>query len=165
MSFMKNANIGKKITLIFGIVLLVSTVTTGVGLWQMNKMTVSVKALMELPLTKERLVNDWYRIIYGGSRRNIAIAKSADTSLVSYFAEDSTKSSKEAGDILKKVEKLLTSEQETQLLNEIAKSRDDYNLQKAAITKTKDDKNMAEATRILDEKFVPAATKYQDQLR
>jgi methyl-accepting chemotaxis protein len=165
MSFMKNANIGKKITIIFGIVLLVSTVTTGIGLWQMNKMTVSVKALMELPLTKERLVNDWYRTIYGGSRRNIAIAKSADTSLVAYFAEDSVNSSKEAGDLLKKVEKLLTSEQETQLLKEIAKTRDDYNLQKTAITKTKDDNDMAAATKILDEKFVPDANKYQDQLR
>src|SRR4051794_10041041 len=67
MSLMKNLNIGKKIAVVFTIVLLVSIAITGVGLWQLNKMTASTKELMALPLAKERLVSDWYRTIYGGS--------------------------------------------------------------------------------------------------
>ena len=83
---MKNLNIGKKIAVVFAIVLLISIATTGVGLWQMNKMSASTKALLELPLKKERLVSDWYRTIYGGSRRTLAIAKSTDNSLVDFFS-------------------------------------------------------------------------------
>ncbi|RYF48913.1 MAG: hypothetical protein EOO38_09090, partial [Cytophagaceae bacterium] len=123
---MRNANIGKKITIVFGIVLLVSTMTTGIGLWQLKKMTASTQELMNVPLIKERLISDWYRIIFAGSRRNAAIAKSADNSLVAFFAEDAAKGAKDSGEILKQVEKLLTSEQEKQLLGEIGKARDYY---------------------------------------
>jgi methyl-accepting chemotaxis protein len=161
MSFLKNANIGKKITIVFGVVLLVSTLTTGIGLWQLNKVTASTKELMALPLTKERLVSDWYRIIYGGSRRTLAIAKSADNSLVAFFAEDSSSSSKEAGEILKKVGTLLTSQQETQLLQQVAAARDYYNVQKAAVTKAKEGNDVELAGRLLEQKFIPAAAKYQ----
>lgn len=165
MSFMRNANIGKKIAVVFGIILLVSTMTTGVGLWQLDKMTESTKELISVPLAKERLVSDWYRIIFAGSRRNAAIAKSSDNSLVAFFAEDAAKGSKESGEILKQVEKLLTSEKETQLLGEISRSRDYYLAQRTAITKAKEANNVEAAARILEEKFVPAAAQYQEQLR
>ena len=55
MAFMKNANIGKKITIAFGILLVVSSLTTGVGLWQLSKMRDSTKELLEMSLAKERL--------------------------------------------------------------------------------------------------------------
>jgi methyl-accepting chemotaxis protein len=165
MSFLNNANIGKKITAAFGVVLAVSALTTGAGLWQLNKVTTSTKELMALPLVKERLVSDWYRTVYGGSRRTLAIAKSSDNSLVAFFAEDSASGSKEAGAILKKVEALLTSEKETRLLKEISQARDYYNVQKAAVAKAKEANNVDEATRILEQSFVPASAKYQDLLR
>ncbi len=165
MLLMRNANIGKKITIVFGIVLLVSTVTTGIGLWQLKKMTASTQELMNVPLIKERLISDWYRIIFAGSRRNAAIAKSADNSLVAFFAEDAAKGAKDSGEILKQVEKLLTSEQEKQLLGEIGKARDYYLVQRSAITKAKEASNAEEATKILDEKFMPAAAQYQEKLR
>src|SRR3954451_8063523 len=113
---MKNLNMGKKIAVVFTIILLISMAITGVGLWQLHKMTESTKELMALPLAKERLVSDWYRTIYGGSRRTLAIAKSSDNSLVAFFAEDSAAGSKEAGEILKKVKELLTSPEEEKLL-------------------------------------------------
>ncbi|SMP79716.1 methyl-accepting chemotaxis protein [Noviherbaspirillum suwonense] len=165
MSFIRNASIGKKIAIFFGVVLLVATMTTGVGLWQLHKMTVSTEELMHRPLMKERLISDWYRIIFAGSRRNAAIAKSADNSLVAFFADDAAKGSKESGEILKQVETLLTSEEETRLLKEIGVARDYYLAQRSAITKAKQADNAEEATRLLNEKFVPAAALYQDKLR
>ena len=162
---MKNANIGKKVTLAFGVVLAVSAATTGVSLWQLDKVTESTKALMEVPLVKERLVSDWYRTIYGGSRRTLAIAKSSDATLVNFFAEDSAKGSKEAGELLKQVQALLTSENETRLLKEISAARDFYIVQNAAVTKAKEAGDATEANRVLDEKFIPASVKYQALLR
>ena len=64
MAFMKNANIGKKITTVFGVVLVVSSLTTGVSLWQLGKMRDATRELLEMSLAKERLVSDWYRIIF-----------------------------------------------------------------------------------------------------
>jgi methyl-accepting chemotaxis protein len=162
---MKNLNIGKKIAVVFTIVLMVSIVITGVGLWQLHKVTASTKELMALPLAKERLVSDWYRTIYGGSRRTLAIAKSSDNSLVAFFAEDSANGSKEAGEILKKVKDLLTSPEEEALLKEISAARDFYNVQKAAVTKAKEANDVDTANSVLQDKFIPASTKYQGLLR
>jgi methyl-accepting chemotaxis protein len=165
MSFLKNLNIGKKIAVVFTIVLLISIAITGVGLWQLNKMTASTKELMALPLAKERLVSDWYRTIYGGSRRTLAIAKSSDSSLVAFFAEDSNTGTKEAGAILKKVKELLTSPEEAKLLKEISDARDFYNVQKAAVTKAKEANDTDTANSVLQEKFMPASVRYQGLLR
>ncbi|WP_296945113.1 methyl-accepting chemotaxis protein [uncultured Massilia sp.] len=162
---MKNFNIGKKIGLVFLLILLFAIVITGIGLFQLNKMTHSTRELMSVPLAKERLVSDWYRTIYGGSRRTLAIAKSSDNGLVQFFAEDSAKGSKEAGELLKQVGTLLTSPQEAQLLKQISDARDYYNKQKAALTKAKEAGDNETAGRIMDEKFVPASNQYQGLLR
>jgi methyl-accepting chemotaxis protein len=165
MSLMKNAKIGKKITIVFSIVLLISTAITGIGLWQQNRATESTKELMALPLAKERLVSDWYRTIYGGSRRTLAIAKSSDSSLVQFFAEDSAQGSKEAGALLKQVEKLLTSPEEARLLKQVSDARDNYNKHKAAIANAQKAGDAETANRVLTENFVPASAKYQGLLR
>jgi methyl-accepting chemotaxis protein len=162
---MKNLNIGKKIGVVFTIVLMISIAITGVGLWQLNKMTASTKELMALPLTKERLVSDWYRTVYGGSRRTLAIAKSSDNSLVAFFAEDAKAGTKEAGEILKKVKELLTSPEEEKLLKTISAARDFYNVQKEAVAKAKAANDVETADRVLKETFVPASEKYQGLLR
>jgi methyl-accepting chemotaxis protein len=162
---MKNLNIGKKIAVVFTIVLLISIAITGVGLWQLNKMTASTKQLMALPLAKERLVSDWYRTVYGGSRRTLATAKSSDNSLVGFFAADSAAGSKEAGEILKKVNELLTSPEEEKLLKDISAARDFYNVQRVAVTKAKEANDADTANSILQEKFIPATNKYLGMLR
>jgi methyl-accepting chemotaxis protein len=165
MSLLKNVKIGQKITIVFAFILLISTLITGVGLWQQNKAADATKELMAVPLAKERLVSDWYRTIYGGSRRTLAIAKSNDASLVQFFAEDSAKGSKEAGALLKQVQGLLTSPEEARLLKQISEARDDYNGHKAAIAKAQQANDADGAERILFDKFVPASAKYQDLLR
>jgi methyl-accepting chemotaxis protein len=165
MTFMKNANIGKKITVVFGIVLVVSSLTTGVSLWQLGKMRASTKELLEMSLTKERLVSDWYRIIFAGARRTLAIAKSSDNGLVAFFAADSTKGTTEAGAILKQVGVLLTSDKETALLKGISDARDTYNVHKAAITKAKAAGDNDTATAVLNDKFINASDVYQQRLR
>ena len=62
---MKNWNIGKKIAVVFGVVLVVASAITSIGLWQLDKVMDSTRDLMATPLAKERLVSDWYRTIYG----------------------------------------------------------------------------------------------------
>jgi len=164
MSAISNLNIGRKFTIVFGIVLVVSSLATGVSLWQLSKMRASTKELMEMSLAKERLVSDWYRIIYAGARRTLAIAKSNDNGLVDFFAADSNKGTTEAGQILKQVGVLLTSEQETALLKGISDARDTYNVHKASITKAKAAGDNDTATKVLNENFIAASDVYQQRL-
>jgi methyl-accepting chemotaxis protein len=165
MSLMKSVNIGKKIAIVFAVVLLFSTLITGLGLWQLNKVTASTRELMAVPLAKERLVSDWYRVVDGASRRTLAVAKSTDNTLVAFFATASAAGNKEAGRLLKEVETRLTSPEETQLLKQISAARDVYNVHRLAIFKIKEANDAATASRMVDEQFMPAATRYQDLLR
>jgi methyl-accepting chemotaxis protein len=165
MSLMKNANIGKKIAIVFAVVLLFSTLITGLGIWQLNKVTTSTKELMSVPLAKERLVSDWYRVVYGASRRTLAVAKSTDANLVTYFAADSAAGNKEAGRLLKEVEARLTSPEETQLLKRVSDARDLYNVHRLAINKLKEANDTETASRMVDEQFMPAAAAYISLLR
>jgi methyl-accepting chemotaxis protein len=162
---MGNLNIGKKIGVVFAIVLIMSIVITGVGLWQLDKMTTSTKELMAVPLAKERLVSDWYRIIFGGSRRTLAIAKSADNSLVKFFADDAVQGSKDVDAVLGKVKPLLTSDEEKRLLDEITAARKAYNEARDAVSKARAADDSETANRLIDEKFVPASKRYQAGLR
>jgi methyl-accepting chemotaxis protein len=162
---MKNLNIGKKIALVFGVILVVATAITAIGLWQMNKVVASSRELMAVPLAKERLVSDWYRTIYGGSRRTLAIAKSSDPSLVTFFADDAAQGTKDVEAIMGQVQPLLTSPEEKTLLDEIAARRKQYNGLRAEVAKARAADDTETANRLLDEKFVPASKEYQGKLR
>ena len=162
---MKNLNIGKKIAVVFGVVLVVASATTVIGLWQLDKVTQSTRDLMETPLAKERLVSDWYRTIYGGSRRTIAIAKSADSSLVKFFAADSAQGTREVEELMEKVKPLLNSPQEQQLVKEISDARAVNNAMRIAVAKARADQDNETANRLIDEKYVPASQQYQAKLR
>ena len=48
----------------------------------------NTQAIIDQPLSKERLISDWYRLIHSAVRRTTAIAKSSDPSLATFFATD-----------------------------------------------------------------------------
>ena len=162
---MKNLNIGNKIAVVFGIVLVVATAITIVGLWQLDTVMKSNQELMATPLAKERLVSDWYRTIYGGSRRTIAIAKSSDSSLVAFFAADSAQGTREVEELMAKVQPLLTSPEEKQLVQEIALARTANNVTRAAVGVARAANDHETANRLIDEKYLPATAIYQAKLR
>jgi len=162
---MKNLNIGKKIAVVFGVVLVVASAITIVGLWQLGRVTESTRHLMETPLAKERLVSDWYRTIYGGSRRTIAIAKSADSSLVAFFADDSAQGTREVEELMAKVKPLLNSPQEQRLVKEISDARAVNNAMRVAVAKARAANDNETANRLIDDKYVPASKLYQAKLR
>src|SRR5438874_2715020 len=124
---MKNLSIGKKIAVVFGAILLAAAAITAIGLWQLNTVITSTRSMMAVPLAKERLVSDWYRVIYGGNRRTLAIAASSDSSLVKFFAEDQAQGVKEVGEVIDKVKPLLASPEEQQFVQQLLDIRTAYN--------------------------------------
>jgi methyl-accepting chemotaxis protein len=157
---MKNLNIGARLSLGFGLVLAFTLLMTAIGIFQMRSIADATRDMMNVPLTKERLVSDWYRRIHTSVTRTSAIAKSLDPSLGAFFAEQTAASTREVTDLQKKVEPLLDTPQEKQALARIAAARKPYLAIRDAMTALKKDGKTDEAAQMLVQQFQPAGAEY-----
>jgi methyl-accepting chemotaxis protein len=162
MQILKNMRIGQRLGFGFAVVLVLSIITTATGLWNISKVTHATQEMMDLPLQKERFISDWSRNINSAVVRTTAVAKSADGSLSTFFADDAAASAKSSTALIKQVEPLLTSDEEKALFTQIAELRKTYSGHRDAVFKLKAEGNTAEAEQALTTKFLPAAARYQE---
>ncbi|MCS0632540.1 methyl-accepting chemotaxis protein [Telluria mixta] len=166
MGLIANMKIGRRLGLGFALILAMTVAIAAVGAWRLTEVADSTKAMMAVPLTKERLITDWYSLNYASIRRTAAIVKSTDPSLGPYFKEDSAASVKRAAELLKQIEPLIAaSGPEHDLFAQILEQRKAYSASRDGAVKAKADGNADEAARILDQQFTPAAQKYQGLLQ
>lgn len=117
-SFMR-MKIGARLGLGFAILLVLSLLLTGIGIWRLQTVADATRQMMMQPLAKERLVSDWYRNMYADVRRTVAIAKSKGPSLAAFFAQDQEATQQLSGQLQKKIEALPMTEKEKNLLKEV----------------------------------------------
>ncbi|ATD61053.1 MAG: methyl-accepting chemotaxis protein [Janthinobacterium svalbardensis] len=160
MNLLRNVSIGVRLGLGFAVILLFSMVITGISVWRLHDVAVSTRNMMELPLAKERYISDWYAKIDSGVRRTTAIARSSDTSLGAYFAEEAKQSSVVSGELQKKIEALISSPEEKELFRLVSEQRKVYLDSRAQVSKLKADGQEAEAEQAFQGIFVPGSTKY-----
>ncbi|SDC83272.1 methyl-accepting chemotaxis protein [Cupriavidus sp. YR651] len=165
MAFIGSMKIGKRLALGFALILAFSIVITAIGIWRLDNVSTATREMMKVPLLKERLIGDWYANLASGIRRTSAIAKSSDPALGPYFAEDAAASSKSSSELQKKVETLLSNDEEKALFTKIGELRKAYLSSRDEINKAKAAGNVDDATRLLDKVFTPAANAYQDTMR
>ena len=79
--------IGTRLTVGFATMLLITSAITGIAIWRLSRVADLTRQTLQVPLEKERLASDWYRLIALGARRSIAIAKSSDPSLIEYAVQ------------------------------------------------------------------------------
>jgi methyl-accepting chemotaxis protein len=164
MNFLSHTRIGTRLATAFAIVLLLAVVATTVGLLNARSNGAATKQMMEQPLAKERLVSDWYVLIYSAVARTELIARSKDETLPVVFADTIAASTKRGGELLGKVKELLASDDERKLYDATIELRNAYQKAKSAvgdIRKTGDDA-AAEAT--YRDKFLPAAEAYKNKV-
>ena len=123
---LSNLNIGTRLTLGFAVVLILLIGASAFGTYQLYAIANANRALLEKPLTKEHLVADWNRNVFGAIRRTTAIVKSSDESLSAFFTEDTTKTSQITNGILKQIEPLLEGQAEKELYAGISTIRKGY---------------------------------------
>ena len=165
MSFIANIKIGKRLGIGFVLILAMTVVIATVGVWRLNDVAASTRAMMAEPLTKERLITDWYGLNFASIRRTAAIVKSSDPALGPYFKEDSAASVKRAAELLKQIEPLISGEQDKVLFAKILDQRKLYSASRDGAVKAKADGDVEGAAKILDGSFTPAAKVYQDLLQ
>ncbi len=166
MGLFSNIKIGKRLGLGFFLILAMTVLIAVVGVWRLLEVGGSTRAMMAAPLTKERMITDWYSLNFASIRRTAAIVKSEDPSLGAYFKKDAAESVKKAAELLKGIETLIAeSGPEHELFARILEQRKAYSASRDGAVKAKADGDTEGAARILEQQFTPAAEKYQDLLQ
>ena len=129
-----------------------------VGLLGLAEINRSVETVTQRSLVKERLVNDWARNIHSGVTRTTAIAKSADASLATFFADEAAASTRFCSSRSNPDRKPRGKE----LWAGIAKARQAYLSTRDTIFKAKKDGDVATAERVFAQEFLPATRQFID---
>ena len=156
-----NLKIGSRLGFGFALILLFLIASTAIGIVRLQSLADATHAMMAQPLAKERMISDWYRYVYAGIRRTTAIVKSSDPSLGAFFADDAANTVKQSQDLKKRIDDMVTSDEERALFQTLANVSKLYLSTRADITKAKEAGNDAEANRLLEQGFLPVAKQYE----
>jgi methyl-accepting chemotaxis protein len=165
MNILRNLPIGKRLGLGFAITIALAIVISAIALWRLNDVARATHHMMASPLAKERMISDWYSNIDSAIRRTTAIAKSSDTALAAYFADESKRSSASSSALQKDIEGLLVADEEKVLFAKIMDQRKIYLSSRDQVAKLKAGGELDEAARIFESVFVPGAAKYQEMVK
>lgn len=165
MKMLNGVRIRTRLVLGFGTVLILAIIGVLLGIMQLRATTVSMDHMMQKPITKERLAADWYRIVFAGSRRNAAIIKSSDESLVKFFEADTKATTASSGKMQADLESALETDDEKAVYARIVEIRKKYIEKRNEAVKLKGEGKIEESTRVFENEYQPLATAYEDGLR
>ncbi|MHA4871652.1 methyl-accepting chemotaxis protein [Duganella sp. PWIR1] len=165
MSILNRMNIGKRLLLGFALILLCALIAVGTSLSRLGAVADASRELLEEPLATERLVSDWYRVIYAGIRRNLAIVKNNDGTLAEYFAEEVADSTRQALALQKQIEKHIDTPRERVLWDQAMVARKDYVSVRDQAIQLKKQGKTAESEALFASRFAPLAEAYGNKLQ
>ena len=157
---MKNLNIGTRLGIAFAGLLLLMSVSTGIGIWRLQSMGSMTEHIVHDALAKERLVNLFYKSIELNIGRIVASAKNADPIEQKYYKDQIVSSISKITEYLKRIEELIQDEQGKALLNDISSLRKGVLDDTAAVLKEKEAGNADVAKTIVEEKLLPDSQRY-----
>jgi methyl-accepting chemotaxis protein len=150
MTFLPNVRIGTRLAIGFAVVLMFSVISTSYALFSASKNAEATKRMMQVPLAKERIASNWYVLIYSAIARTSMIAKSADDSLSTVFADVIAASVKSGGEKL--------------IYKSSVELRNKYQAAKTQVMDAKKAGNAAEAARLYANVFMPASQDYEKRV-
>ncbi|WP_348753190.1 methyl-accepting chemotaxis protein [uncultured Aquincola sp.] len=157
-------SIGRQLALGFALVLGLVVTMASVGLLRLQASQAETHEMLDVPLRKERLVSDWFAVVNAGTRRTVAIARSADASLAAFFAEDAKASTARNNELQKSIEALLDGDEEKKVFAAVSAHRKDFITVRDQIMQHKRDGKNQEALTLLEQRFQPAAAAYLDSM-
>ena len=161
MGFLANMNIAKRLGVGFALVLGLTLVIAAAAVWRLNTIADATRAMMAVPLAKERMMEEWHMQTFAAVRRTAAIVKSSDPSLVEFFKADGVKTATRSTELLKQIEALLDGDEERALFNRITELRKAYTSAKERAIKAKAGGDTEEAERILNQEYIPTSEAYE----
>ena len=165
MNFLSNMKIGQRLGLGFAVVLALSILITLIGLLKLNAVASAAERMLDEPIKKERLINDWSHNIAIAVIRTSAIIKSSDTSLTEFFAKNTAETNRKATMYMKEVEPLLTSPEEKEAFAKMMSLRGAYVNGRGEAIRLKSEGRVEESMVAHDKVYIPAAEAYQANIR
>ena len=160
-----NIRIGARLAIGFAIVLLLSIVSTSYSLITARHATEATKRMTELPLTKERLVSDWYVYTYSAIARTAMISRSSDETLATTFAKPIAESVTKTSEVIKQVEALLSTDEEKAMMKAIVAERAKYQAAKVEVMNAKKAGDAEKSVQVFNDAFMPAADAYSGKVK
>ena len=145
--------------------MLLTVTILAIGAIRLQTVASSTAAMMELPLTKERLVSDWFASIQASVTRVTAVAKSTEPALAAFFADDIKQATINSTAMQKKLEALLETPKEKALFATLVQSRQAYIAQRDLVSNAKLEGRAEDAARIFTTGFRPAGAQYLESLK
>ncbi|OWY26693.1 methyl-accepting chemotaxis protein [Herbaspirillum robiniae] len=164
MNILSNMRISNRLTFGFALVLVLAVLSTSMALYDARRNADATRQMMEVPLAKERLVADWFVLTYSAVVRTSMIARSSDGELSNTFKDDIEQSVKSGSAIIKKIEPLLSSDEEKALMAVIIEARKKYQAAKELVMNTRKSGDAAASEKAYVEVFDPAAKAYGAQV-
>jgi methyl-accepting chemotaxis protein len=165
MNFLSQMRIGTRLAFGFAIVLLLAILATSVALVNARANAQATRAMMEQPLAKERLVSDWYVLIYSAIARTALIARSTDEKLADTFAEVIAGSTKRGSELIGQIKELLSTDEERKVYEEITELRNKYQKSKTEVMNARKAGDAAKAEQLFKDSFTPSADAYQNRVK
>ena len=164
-SFLNNITIGRRLLLGFAVVLLCSLLAIGIGIARLHTVAESTRQLLDEPLASERHISDWYRNVFAGVRRSLAIAKSSDGSLNEFFAADIAESTRNSSELQKLIEPSINTPEEQKIWGELGELRKQYLASRDEVLALKKQGESEQASSLVDSKFSPVAKNYAEKIK
>ena len=157
---LNHLKIGLRLGSGFGVILALLALIMAIGIWNLEGVAGATRQMMAVPLTKERLTDEWFRSVAVGVVRGKAIAKSADPGLEGLFTDEVKASTSRGNEIAKLLNALPMSEDEKKLLDEVGAKRKVYIAARDQLMAQKRAGQADDAGKLYDAQFVPAARDY-----
>jgi methyl-accepting chemotaxis protein len=157
--------IGHRLSLGFAVILLCAISAIGIGIARLNAVAQATQTLLDEPLATERMVSDWYRTIYTGMRRNLAVAMSNNEALDAYFATETAEQTRLSSQLQKEIEPHIQSPRERQLWSELLAIRKTYLGLREKTLQLKKAGQLDELRRLALDDFVPMGKAYTGKIQ
>lgn len=157
--------VGTRLSLGFGIVLLLLALMAVASAWRMQKTSNTMDALLNEGLKNERMMAKWFGFIEGSTVRTLAAAKANDPATQKYFLDQLAKTVAEVNQIREEIDKRATDPKLKTLLLQAGELRADYQKIRTRMFKEKDAGNAEQANKILEAEMLPALDTYLNSMR
>lgn len=160
--FLDNMNGGARNRFGIAAMLAFSALVAAGSIWKMNGVGREMQSVLAGPLAVERLVSDWSSNIASNFSKTMLLVESSDPTRMNRFAADVSASSKRNTELMNRVAALLDTSEEKALFDRIAEHRKAYQSSRDMMLRLKAEGRDEEAAKVLEEQYLPVATRYQN---
>jgi methyl-accepting chemotaxis protein len=134
---MNKLKIGHRLSLAFGLVLVITAIMAAVGVWRLGALKDAAQEIASTEMERSSLAQSWAAFINLNWVRTVAVLKTTDTAYAEALNSDMAATSQLTSQNQKKLEALLQDDKGRELMGEVAKTRSAYLDARSALLKKK----------------------------